>query len=320
MQNSRSTNTKPFPWKCGHCRERAVQLAVVPYTTDAEYDGRTYTITVPELRVPRCQNCGELVLDTNANRQITIALRHHLRLLTPEQIRQNREFLGLTQRQLASHLGIAEATLSRWETGSQIQQRVLDRLLRLYFSSAAVRESLADEEKVGELGTSVGAGSEVDSSIAPGSEELDRKIIEIFKANLDKPSIRQTLSERLKPFNPLAQVGAAAFIPGPTIPVLCVAALASLVPSLIAWSLSTDRNTLDSWQTILRNRFAGALTASTNPWAEDRWFVAPLRSTGPEDIETSSQLAGLAKGLDTLPPTKRERFIQEVQHLMKLVA
>src|SRR5438094_9132850 len=108
--------TKPFPWKCGHCRQRAVQAATVPYTTEAEYDGRTYTVTVPELKVPRCQNCGELVLDTAANRQITAALRQQLGLLTPEQIRENRESLGLTQRQLASHLGIAEATVSRWQT------------------------------------------------------------------------------------------------------------------------------------------------------------------------------------------------------------
>src|SRR5207249_11354102 len=108
---------KPFPWKCGYCRARAVQPAVVPYTTEAEYDGRTYTVTVPELKVPRCQNCGELVLDSAANRQITDALRQQIGLLAPEQIRQNREALDLTQRQLASHLGIAEATVSRWETG-----------------------------------------------------------------------------------------------------------------------------------------------------------------------------------------------------------
>src|SRR5882672_1783133 len=109
--------TKPFPWKCGHCRQRAVQAATVPYTTEADHDGRSYTVTVPELKVPRCQNCGELVLDSDANRQITASLRQQLHLLTPEQIRENRESLGLTQRQLATQLGIAEATVSRWETG-----------------------------------------------------------------------------------------------------------------------------------------------------------------------------------------------------------
>jgi len=144
---------KPFPWKCGHCRKRAVQPAVVPYTTEDEYDGRMYTVTVPELRIPRCQNCGELVLDSPASRQITDSLRQQLRLLTPEQIRRSREALGLTQQQLASYLGIEEVTMSRLETGGQIQQRVLDRLLRLYFSSAGVRAALADEDWLGELGS-----------------------------------------------------------------------------------------------------------------------------------------------------------------------
>ena len=37
-------------------------------------------------------------------------------------------------------------TLSRWETGAQIQQRGFDLLLRLYFALPAVREYLAPEE------------------------------------------------------------------------------------------------------------------------------------------------------------------------------
>jgi len=146
-----------------------VEPDVVPYTTEAEYDGRTYEVTVAELKVPRCQSCGELVLDTAANRQITEALRRHLGLLTPAQIRRNRETLGLTQRQLASHLGIAEATLSRWETGAQIQQRALDRLLRLYFSSASVRAALASEDRLAELGTLVRLGPEPETEAERGS-------------------------------------------------------------------------------------------------------------------------------------------------------
>src|SRR5947207_2730520 len=148
MKTPSTGASKAFPWKCGHCRQRAVQPAVVSYTCEADHDGRTYAITVPTLKVPRCANCGELVLDSAANRQITESFRRQLCLLTPEQIRRNRESLGLTQRELAGHLGIAEATLSRWETGGQIQQRALDRLLRLYFSFASIREALADIERL----------------------------------------------------------------------------------------------------------------------------------------------------------------------------
>jgi putative zinc finger/helix-turn-helix YgiT family protein len=148
---------KPFPWKCGHCRQRAVVPATVSYTTEIEHDGRTYTVTVPDLQTPRCEKCGEMVLIDAANRQISDALRRQLGLLLPQQIRQNREALGFTQKQLASQIGVAEATLSRWETGAQIQQRSMDRLLRLFFAFRPVRDALANDEGLPQLGTDVSA-------------------------------------------------------------------------------------------------------------------------------------------------------------------
>lgn len=142
-KDASSSTVKPFPWKCGHCRQNLVYRERVPYEVEVARDGRTYTVTVPELETPRCRNCGEIVLDDAANRQISEAFRHQACLLTPEQLRQGRESLGLTQKQLANRLEVAEATLSRWETGTQIQQRSLDRLLRLYFAFGIVREALA---------------------------------------------------------------------------------------------------------------------------------------------------------------------------------
>ncbi len=88
-------------------------------------------------------NAHEMVLTDAANRRITDTFRDQLGLLKPAQIRSNRETLGLTQKQLAGLLGIAEATLSRWETGGQIQQRSLDKLLRLFFLLPEVRSALS---------------------------------------------------------------------------------------------------------------------------------------------------------------------------------
>src|SRR3990172_7403847 len=130
---SQKLKDKPFPWKCGSCRERTVVPEEVSYTTEIEHDGRTYSVTVPDLVIPCCSKCGAMVRDDAANRRISDALRKQIGLLTPEQIRRNRESLNLTQKQLAGTLGIAEATLSRWETGAQIQQRAMDRLLRVFF-------------------------------------------------------------------------------------------------------------------------------------------------------------------------------------------
>src|SRR5438132_92851 len=124
---------RAFSKKCGHCRERAVVLQPVDYSVEIDHDGRTYTVKISGLVVPKCGQCGTFVLDDFANQQISAAFRREACLLSPEEIRSQRTALGLTQQALADHLGIAVSTLSRWETGAQIQQRVLDRILRAYF-------------------------------------------------------------------------------------------------------------------------------------------------------------------------------------------
>jgi putative zinc finger/helix-turn-helix YgiT family protein len=139
---------KPFPWKCGECRERAVHPATLDtYTAELGHDGRTYRVTVSEFRVAHCERCGAIMLDDAANRRLSEALRSAAGLLQPTDIRAAREGLGLTQRELANYLQIAEATLSRWETGAQIQQRSMDRLLRGFFSVPEFRRFLGVPEQ-----------------------------------------------------------------------------------------------------------------------------------------------------------------------------
>ena len=55
------------------------------------------------------------------------------------------------EKQLAYLLGLAEATISRWETGAQIQQRSLDNLLRIFFGFPEVRKQIV-ESNLQELG------------------------------------------------------------------------------------------------------------------------------------------------------------------------
>ncbi|MGH7172184.1 MAG: type II TA system antitoxin MqsA family protein [Gemmataceae bacterium] len=131
---------RPFPWKCGRCRQREIYPRVAEYSTEIVHDGRSYKVTLSSLRTFRCRNCGDVVLDTEANKQITQAFRQQAGLLTPEEIRQHRKKLGLTQEELAERLSVAEATLSRWENGWQIQQRCLDKLLRLFFALPEARQ------------------------------------------------------------------------------------------------------------------------------------------------------------------------------------
>ncbi len=144
MNRNNEGKSKPFPWKCRNCKKSSVYPAVVSYPVEIEYDGRVYHVVVDGLKTPQCKDCRTAFPDAEANRLITLEFLRQAKLLTPQQIRQQREALGLTQKTLASLLGFAEATVSRWETGAQIQQRSLDNLLRIFFGFPDVRKQLWD--------------------------------------------------------------------------------------------------------------------------------------------------------------------------------
>jgi putative zinc finger/helix-turn-helix YgiT family protein len=81
-------------------------------------------------------------LSDASSEKVTQELRQKAGLLTPTQIRENRKRLGLNQEQLANLLRVAKETVSRWETGGQIQQRAMDLLLRMFFDVPQVRHWL----------------------------------------------------------------------------------------------------------------------------------------------------------------------------------
>lgn len=133
---------KPFPRKCPECRKRAVSPAVRDYSARIEHDGRAYDVSVQGLPVLACTECGEFTLPPESEKLVSDELRSAAGLLTPEEIRDGRKRHNLTQKALAEQLDIAEATLSRWETGAQVQQRAFDKLLRAYFDVPELRAYL----------------------------------------------------------------------------------------------------------------------------------------------------------------------------------
>lgn len=147
-----STRQRPFPWYCPKCRKKEVRPAIISYRCDMTHDGQLYSVTVPELTVPRCGHCGELVFNYPAEEQIRHALRSQLRLLTADEIRTARSTLKLSEKDLADRLGVPEATVSRWETGDQIQSRATDNLLRVFFALPEVRSVLLGANQDPRLG------------------------------------------------------------------------------------------------------------------------------------------------------------------------
>jgi putative zinc finger/helix-turn-helix YgiT family protein len=92
-------------------------------------------IAVPSAAHLRCPKCGEVVLRTTDARRlgedaIAIYRRRH-GLLAAEQIRGIRERFHLTQAAFARLLRLGSNTLSRWESGRNVQTEAMDTLLRL---------------------------------------------------------------------------------------------------------------------------------------------------------------------------------------------
>lgn len=146
---------RPFPWHCPRCRRKDVNPAKIAYACEMAHDGRQHDVHIANLTVPRCGHCGEIVFTYPADDQIRDALRRQLRLLLPEEIRRGRTSLRLTQRELTERLGVAEATISRWETGAQIPTRALDNLLGVSFAVPAVRDVLSGAAQDPALGVVV---------------------------------------------------------------------------------------------------------------------------------------------------------------------
>ena len=83
----------------------------------------------------RCPKCGEVVLGFQASKRLgedAIAIyRKKHGLLSADELRAIRERFGLTQAELARLLRLGANTVSRWESGRNVQSAAMDILLRV---------------------------------------------------------------------------------------------------------------------------------------------------------------------------------------------
>ena len=92
-------------------------------------------IAVPDAAHLRCPKCHEVVLRIDQARKLREraldAYRSRYGLLSADEIRSVRERHRLTQAQLARLLRLGGNTISRWESGRNVQTAAMDVLLRL---------------------------------------------------------------------------------------------------------------------------------------------------------------------------------------------
>lgn len=142
MTRTTQACVRSFPRPCPECGKIKVQPATIAYDAEVKHDGREYAFRIPKLNVLKCASCGEVLFDNTTDEQISQGLREHLNLLSPQQIREGLKTLGLMQKEFGDRIGVAPETISRWLSGSHIQSRAMDNLMRLFFELDSVRSRL----------------------------------------------------------------------------------------------------------------------------------------------------------------------------------
>lgn len=117
--------------------------------TDADFHERYRGESILVRGVGRweCEDCGDALFDPKALDAIDATLRNEYArrhaLLSPSEIRDVREGLGLSQTDFERLLGVKSPTASRWERGKVQQSATADGLIRAISESDDVLVTLA---------------------------------------------------------------------------------------------------------------------------------------------------------------------------------
>jgi len=127
---------------CYQCGEAFVRRAAPPHHRKLRYEGATHDVLVTDMPEWYCSACKLSVTDEEGDEPLQVALRRHVGLLTPQQIKAGIKDLGITQEKFAERIRCAPESISRWLNGAVLQSRVYDCLMRVYFQFPEVRGAL----------------------------------------------------------------------------------------------------------------------------------------------------------------------------------
>jgi HTH-type transcriptional regulator/antitoxin MqsA len=134
MKSSRNKRTARHPARADDaCPRCATTMAERRLALKVPVNGEE--VSVPSAVHLRCPKCDEVVLrfsDARRLQEDAIAVyRKKHGLLSADAIRAIRERFGLTQSELARLLHLGANTISRWESGRNVQTEAMEMLLRL---------------------------------------------------------------------------------------------------------------------------------------------------------------------------------------------
>lgn len=130
------------PPKCYQCGKAFVRRVAPPHHRKLRYEGAAHDVLVTDMPEWHCAACELSVTDEEGDEPLQAALRRHVGLLTPQQIKAGIKDLGITQDKFSEKIRCAPESISRWLNGAVLQSRVYDCLMRIYFQFPEVRGAL----------------------------------------------------------------------------------------------------------------------------------------------------------------------------------
>lgn len=122
---------------------------------------RGVSTTVDGVHQYVCDACGEIELDLDdADRLSREQMRQVAKakgILSPDEIREIRKGLGLTQEEFQRLLGVSSPAVSRWETGAMLPSKTTDNLMRVIAEVPEAVAFLMDREPSMEFRVSITA-------------------------------------------------------------------------------------------------------------------------------------------------------------------
>jgi len=191
------STAKPYPRRCSECGNVTVRPAKVPYDAKVKHDGKLHAFHVAHLPIDRCETCKKEFFTNATSDAKSDALREHLGLLQPAQIRDFLAEHNLTQRKFAAHLRVAEESVSRWLNGLSIQSRALDTLMRIYFVKPEVREMLASNDPICLEADQHTISTDMDGVLAQQSESTAIHLF--FRQRFTSATLKRSQRFRLVP-------------------------------------------------------------------------------------------------------------------------
>jgi len=119
--------------KCYQCRQ--AEMVLERGTVSYDFSGLPYEVTLLNVSVHRCPNCGEhadAIPDPDVlHRVLGLHIIERNERLVGAEVRFLRKLLGWTGKQMADVFGVDSKTVSRWEHDKDPMGVVSERLLRL---------------------------------------------------------------------------------------------------------------------------------------------------------------------------------------------